>query len=146
MVKGLPQLKRKLEKLRTTTAPQVALAMEASAETICNMMRRLVPVDDGDLKASIGWTWGEAPKGSIKITSAKNGRLILTIYAGDKKAFYARWIEFGTASHVQGGSRPGTQHPGTPPQPFFYPSYRANRKKVKRDISAAIRKAVKAAV
>jgi HK97 gp10 family phage protein len=140
----LPELKRKLERLKETTAPQVALAMEGAADVIVSSMRRLVPVDQGDLKDSIGWTWGEAPKGSIKVAQSKSGRLILTIYAGDEKAFYARWIEFGTAPHAQGGSHPGTQHPGTPPQPFFYPSYRANKKRVKKEISAAIRNAVKA--
>lgn len=137
-LKGLPQLKAKLIKLKEKTAEQIRPAMERAAQSVVDMMKRQVPVDKGDLRDSIGWTWGAGPKGSIKLASV-NG---ITIFAGNEKAFYVRFVEFGTAPHLQGGSRAGTEHPGTNAQPFFFSSWRAMRKSVK----SALRKAIKEAV
>lgn len=142
-LKGLPQLKAKLIRLKQETAKQVRPAMERAAQDLVEMMKRQVAVDKGDLRDSIGWTWGEAPKGSVAISGASLGSMKITIFAGDEKAFYARWVEFGTAPHAQGGSHPGTKHPGNPAQPFFFTSYRASRKAMKATIRKAIRKAVR---
>lgn len=114
--------------------------MEKGAEEIVAMMRSLVPVDSGALRESIGWVWGaEAPAGSLIVAVAKSklGKdLTITIYAGsrDKKrgamdAYYARWVEFGTQKMTK--------------QPYFYVSYRANKKKVVSRIRSATRKAGK---
>lgn len=147
-LKGLPQLKAKLVKLRQETIDKVRAAMEAAASEITGMMRRLVPVEHGDLRDSIGWTWGDAPKGSVSMSHTVGGNTI-TIFAGNEKAFYARWVEFGTAPHnvAKGGgnkSFSGTPipHPGAKARPFFFPSYRASKKQIK----AMIRKAITAAV
>jgi HK97 gp10 family phage protein len=144
-LKGLPELKRKLIRLKEETAPAVRPAMEAAAAEIVRSMKSLVPTDSGDLQNSIGWTWGDAPRGSFSV-SAKIGSNKITIFAGDDKAFYARWVEFGTAPHINGGRVPGSQNPGTSAQPFFFPAYRANRKQVKTMIGKAIRDAVRKAV
>jgi HK97 gp10 family phage protein len=136
--KGLPQLKAKLIRLKEQTAERIRPAMEKAAQDVVDMMKRQVPVEHGDLRDSIGWTWGSAPKGSIKVASASG----ITIFAGNDKAFYARFIEFGTAPHIQGGQFAGTEHPGTPAQPFFFPSWRASKKA----ILAALRKAIGEAV
>lgn len=136
-LKGLPQLKAKLIKLKERTATAVRPAMERAADEVVAMMKRLVPVDSGDLRDSIGWTFGAAPEGALAVATARSGNLKLTIFAGDAKAFYARWVEFGTA--------PGDGHAGTNPQPFFFPSWRAMRKSVKRQIAKAIRDAVRTA-
>ena len=119
----------------------------AGAADIVRMAKSLVPVDSGELQKSIGWTWGKAPKGSLTLgklaASQIAGSLTATVYAGDDKAFYARWVEFGTAPHVVGGKFKGAQHPGTTAQPFFFTAYRANRKSVKRRITSAANKAAK---
>lgn len=145
-LQGLPQLKRKLEKLRTNTAPKVQAAMAIAADKVVAMAKSLVPVDTGALRDSIGWTWGDAPKGSLKVASAKTGTMRLTIFAGSKEAPHARWIEFGTAPHPQGGQYAGTEHPGTQPQPYFFPSWRANKKEIQSLLRKAIREAVREAV
>jgi HK97 gp10 family phage protein len=111
------------------------------------MMKSLVPVlkepdarrRAGALRDSIGWTWGKAPKGATVVATAKanlGGDLTITIYAGSRDkglgaddAFYARWVEFGTQK--------------MPAQPYFYVSYRANKKKVKSRVRRAITKAAK---
>ncbi len=101
-----------------------------------------------ELYNSIGWVWGDAPAGTTMVLGSikagnKRGNFRITIFAGDNKAFYARWVEFGTAPHINGGWFAGTKHPGTRPSPFFYPSWRANRKSAKGKLTRAINKAAK---
>ncbi len=120
--------------------------MEKVADEIVRMMQSLVPYGDGTLMESIGWTWGKAPKGSMVLSTVKaslGGELTLTIFAGNSEAFYARWVEFGTAQHANGGMFPGTRHPGTNAQPFFYVSWRANKKSAVRAVRKATRDAAK---
>lgn len=144
-IKGLKSLNSKLAKLPAAAENRIKEAMSAGADEIVAMMKSLVAVDDGTLRDSIGWTFGEAPKGAIKIGSVKsrNGKLAITIYAGNSEAYYARWVEFGTAAHVNGGMFAGTHNPGTKAQSFFYVSYRANRRRVKSRITRAITKSAK---
>lgn len=120
--------------------------MEEGAEEIVSMMRSLVPVDSWDLHDSIGWTWGKRPKYSQVLATAKasfGGDLTITIYAGNSKVRYAHLVEFGSAAHTNGGMFAGSEHPGTKGQPFFFVSWRANRKKAKARIRRAITKAAK---
>lgn len=141
-LKGLPQLKAKLIKLKEQTAEQIRPAMAQAAQSVVDMMQRQVPVDSGDLRESIGWTFGDKPKYAQAVSRQSVGGLTVTIFAGNTKVRYAHLVEFGTAPHAQGGMFEGTEHPGTNAQPFFYPSWRASRKAVK----AALRKAIKEAV
>lgn len=152
-LKGLPQLKAKLIKLKNETIGKVRTAMEQAATEIVATMKNLAPVEDGDLRNSIGWTWGDAPNGSISMSHTVQGNTI-TIYAGDEKAFYARWVEFGTKAHnvAKGGGNKsfkgqGRQHPGAQAKPFFYVSYRAHKKaaklQIRKAISVAVREAIK---
>ncbi|MHC3940223.1 hypothetical protein ACI0FR_01533 [Paenochrobactrum sp. BZR 201-1] len=112
---------------------EIRKALETSADEIVGMAQRLVPVDKGDLRNSIGWTWGKAPKGAMtlgKVAEASlAGDLTITIYAGNSEAFYARWIEFGTQK--------------MPKQAYFFPSYRANRKRALSRVRRSITKAAK---
>lgn len=138
---GLSKLQKKLNRIPQIAKDQIKTALEQSAEEITGMARRLVPVlkePDGRRKAgvlrdSIGWTWGKAPKGSITLGKvAKDSSaddLTITIYAGNTEAFYARWVEFGTQKMRA--------------QPYFYPSYRANRKRAKSRVRRSITKAAK---
>jgi HK97 gp10 family phage protein len=56
--------------------------------------------------------------------------LRVTVYAGNERAFYARWVEFGTVKMVG--------------RPFFFPAYRAVRRRVRGRLTRATRKAAKA--
>lgn len=142
---GLAKLERKLKRLPKVAEAEIRAAMEAVADEIVRLARSLAPEDDGALRASIGWTWGAPPRGSItlgKVARSSLGKgLTITVYAGNSEAFYARWVEFGTAPHIVGGLFAGSQHPGTRAQPFFYPAFRVNRRAAK----AAIRKANRSA-
>ncbi|MBB3944700.1 HK97 gp10 family phage protein [Rhizobium skierniewicense] len=145
-IQNLDRLKRKLAKLPQVAKQMIRQQMENTAEEIVTMMKNLVAVDDGRLRDSIGWTWGKAPKGSITLASVKStgaDGLTLTIYAGNSEAYYARWVEFGTARHENGGLFAGSIHPGTTAQPFFYVSWRANKRRAVRAVSKATRDAAK---
>lgn len=147
MVKGLASLRRKL----TKTIPDRVLAateraMVKSADEIVASMKAFAPVDDGDLRDSIGWTWGDPPQGAAIVARSGPSRqtgLRITIYAGNDEAFYARWVEFGTAPHAigKGGD---VQHPGATASPFFFPGYRLNQKRAKSRITRELRKAIRA--
>lgn len=145
-IQGLDRLKRKLTQLPVVAKKMIRQQMEKTAEEIVAMMKNLVPVDDGKLRDSIGWTWGKAPKGSITLAAVKSTAadgMTLTIYAGNKEAYYARWVEFGTARHENGGLFAGSEHPGTTAQPFFYVSWRANKRRAVRAVSKATRDSAK---
>lgn len=142
---NLARLNRKLRRLPQLATLHIRSEMEKIADDIVAMMKNLVAVDDGDLRDSIGWTWGKAPKGSLAVASVKSSSndLTLTIYAGNAEAYYARWVEFGTAAHPNKGKFTGTGHPGTSAQPFFFVSFRANKKSAKRAIRKASRDAAR---
>lgn len=142
---GLKKLNAKLKKLPQAAEEAIKRAMAQGADEMVAMMKSLAPRDSGDLVASIGWTWGDAPKGSMSIgkLQSSDGSLALTIYAGDDKAFYARMVEFGTAPHINGGLFKGTKNPGRKKTPFFYVSFRALRRRTKSRISRAITKSAK---
>lgn len=147
-VQGLDRLNRKLKALPKDAEEEISKAMEQSANEIVALAKSLAPVESGDLQMSIGWTWGDAPKGAmvlgkVKSTGRGAGNLQITVFAGGGDAFYARFVEFGTSGHVNGGQFAGTQNPGTTAQPFFYPAYRATRKRAKGRVTRAITRSAK---
>jgi HK97 gp10 family phage protein len=152
MVQGISELKKAVAALPKRVEAAARPAMEAGAEELVKMMKRLAPVDDGDLRDSIGWTWGNAPAGAAVIAqSDPNERGIrITVYAGNAKAYYASFVEFGTAPHnvATGGGNKSFKgvahgHPGTRAHPFFFPSYRALKKRIQSRIKREMKKAIK---
>ena len=139
------RLLRRIAAIPDAIKANIRVAMEAGAEDIVGLMRSLVAVDSGDLKDSIGWTWGAAPRGSMRVASVRGaiGGMTITIYAGNDKAYYARWVEFGTPAHINGGKFRGTENPGVAAQPFFYVAFRAGRKKAKAGVRRAVTKAAR---
>ena len=143
---GLDRLKRKLRAFPKAVEAEISRAMETSANEIVALAKSLAPVDDGDLQRSIGWTWGDAPEGAMvlgKVRSRGAGNLVITVYAGGGDAFYARFVEFGTAPHTNSGRFAGSSHPGTAAQPFFYPAYRALRRRARSRVTRSVNKAAK---
>nr|WP_312970742.1 HK97-gp10 family putative phage morphogenesis protein [Brucella intermedia] len=130
---GRPKLRKKLEALVAVGRDEIRRAMEKSADEIVALAKSLAPVDKGELKDSIGWTWGKAPKGAMTLGKVQSdgvdSEFTITIYAGNSKAYYARWVEFGTQKMAA--------------QPYFYPSYRALRRRSKSRVTRAVTKAIK---
>lgn len=132
-VRGAEALRRRFKAIPDKLRQGIADAMEKQAEAVCVEMRRLAPKGEtGKLTVSIGWTWGAAPKGSISLGAVapdEKSLLRITIYAGGDDAFYARFQEFGTQKMVA--------------NPFFWPTWRKNRTKVRAGISRAVGKALR---
>ena len=137
-----PRLRARLAKIPDIAREAAASAMEECAAEIVAEMKMLAPVDSGDLRDSIGWTWGDIPAGSFMIDEIRSGKnagqqyatLRIKIYAGSREAFYARFIEFGTKTGVRA-------------QPFFFAAYKkwGGKAKFRARIRAAIRKHIKEA-
>jgi HK97 gp10 family phage protein len=102
-------------------------ALRSGARVIANEAKKNVAVQDGDLKRSIR-------TGS----NAKKGRVEAYAKAGDKKAWYYRFVEFGTAAHIIKGRNggmlrfmakdgksiqtPQVSHPGAIAKPYMRPA------------------------
>jgi HK97 gp10 family phage protein len=129
---NLARLQRKLDRLPKITKTLIRSRMEEQADTIVAMMKSLAPEMSGELIDSIGWTWGKLPDGSSVVAAVKSslgGDMTITIYAGDEVAYYAGWQEFGTQN--------------MPAHPYFFVSWRANKKGANRAVRAATRQAAK---
>lgn len=140
MVEGLDRLKRKL----TKTIPKAVIdatvkAMEAGADEVVGMMKRLAPKETGDLAKTIGWTWGDPPKGAMVLGNSAPTRdgLVITIYAGDQSTLVGERAQFQLARLQEFG----TQHMKS--SPFFFPSWRALRKRARGRVTRQMRKAIR---
>jgi HK97 gp10 family phage protein len=166
-VQGLDRLKRQLASLPNSVRAAVDDALAKNAAEMADSIERAAPVADGDLRRSVGWSQGEPPPTSAtgafrirrKDMSARQGiladaGLLYSVYAGDDVAFYARFVEFGTAPGTKGmkvasntGGRRSRKvartHPGTRAQPFFFPVIRSKKRLVKNRVARAARKAMK---
>jgi len=122
-VKGLSDLNKLLNEFPAKVEGNIMRgAMRAGAKVFEDRAKQLVPVKSGSLRDS------------IKVrTRSKRGRVSATVSAGDKKAFYAHMVEFGTAQHfIKPKSRKSlffaglamdvVDHPGAKSKPFMRPA------------------------
>lgn len=150
-LEGFPDLERSILQIekRATRVAITRRALQKAAEPMREMASRYAPVADGDLsdgiKISVRAT-GEVGRAAyaavMRETSgdkvaalsamrtarrafkASNPPAIL--YMGPVKGlFYAKFVEFGTRPHKNGGRFAGSQHPGTAPDPFMRPAFDA---------------------
>lgn len=152
------RLLAKMAALPAQVRSQLKQALARNADELTEMQKRLVPVGPpsgqgrkaglqaGALRDSIVQTWGGAAPAYASVKgSAGEGDpdLSVTISAGNAKVRYAHLVEFPTAPHKVGGKFKGAQHPGTPGTPFFYPPYRALKRKMKSRMTRAAKKAAR---
>lgn len=133
-VHGLSDFQRRWNAIPELVRVNMRAELEDIAEDIVAQMYARAPQRSGDLAGSIQWTWGAPPASSLTIGSVsetENADNRITIFAGDKDAFYARFQEFGTAN--------------MPANPFFYPVWRHNRRRVRSRLLRALRKAIRQA-
>jgi len=133
MVQGLDKFNARWKAIPKRAKINVRAAMEDAANDIVEEMWSRAPEGETlQLGASIGWTWGDAPAGTMtigKVGGKEYGTMRITIYAGGGDAFYARFQEFGTANMSA--------------NPFFFPVWRARKRRVKSRISRAISKSIR---
>ena len=140
-VKGMKELAEALNGLPDRIQANVLRsALRAGAKLIQQEAIQQVPVDSGDLRAS------------IKVgTRSSRGIVQATIKAGGKTAWYAKFIEFGTAAHTitakDGGflSFGGHQyrsvsHPGIQARPFMRPALDGRAQAAIQAVADAMRK------
>lgn len=146
-MQGRERLARRMARLPKTVKAHIREGLEDSAKSITSMQRRLAPRDEGDLEKTITWRWGDENRIAYAIGGAA-APMQVRITAGGRvngvDVRYAHIVEFGSAPHVVGGIFAGAMHPGTPPQPFFFPSYRAQKRSTKNRMRRAFRKAIAA--
>lgn len=125
---------RKGEKNYAAAVAQVAPQfLEKAGAIVQTDAKRMVPVDNGDLRGSI--------------TRRVEGK---TAIVGTNLE-YAQWVEYKTDPHpingpvkINGvGWRYIGMHPGTKEQPFMRPAIDQNRKSLIRDFAALIRKVLR---
>lgn len=126
VLKGGKELQELLNQLPAKIEANVVRGgLRAGAIVIKNAIQDACPVDDGDLKNSV------KVSGRIK---KKYGLISYRVRVGDKKAWYAHLIEFGTKAHeirakdgkslfIGGLMRTNIHHPGARPKPFIRPSF-----------------------
>lgn len=161
MVQGLDALNRRWGAVPERVKEAVRQELEAQAERIVQEMRSIAPKRTGRLAASINWTWGRAPAGSMTIgtvsaggkrAGSKYATMSITLYAGDstttarqrrasgtrrRDANRSGYFDANYARYLEfGTSRMRAR-------PFFYPVWRARRRSVKTRVARAISKAIK---
>lgn len=122
-VQGLAALNKKLAAIPKATRAEVRSVLVKSAAEMVALAQAIVPQDDGDLKASIRQHPG---KHDLAVVVRAGGE-VTTKNGYD----YAIAVEHGTVDTTE--------------QPFFWPAYRAVKKRAKGRATRAIRKAARAA-
>lgn len=140
MVKGVEKFRAKLRDIPKDVKDEVILSMQRMADSIVDDMRAFNPLTDADIE--INWTWGDAPKGAVKVGKVAGrayDKISITIFAKGR-GFAAMWFEFGTAERFhKSGKRTGA----ITARPFFFPVYRANKARAQKAIGAAVRRGFK---
>ena len=156
-VENRERLLKKLAAMPAAVRSAGKQALAEGADEMQAMIKRLVPVGPvsghnkkkglkpGALRDSIVQTWGGGKVRYAALQGTSDGGdpdLTVMLSAGNDAIRYAHIIEFGSAPHEQGGKFKGSQHPGTTAQPFFFPSYRALRKRTKSRVNRSMKKAI----
>lgn len=114
-------------------------ALRAGAAEFRKEARQNVPVDEGDLQASIRVT-----------TRTRRGTVYASVKAGGKRAPHWHWIEFGTAAHkikpkkqqalsFGGAVAREVDHPGGKPKPYMRPAFDSGQRAALAAVAAKIR-------
>ncbi|MFG1330262.1 HK97-gp10 family putative phage morphogenesis protein [Xanthobacter autotrophicus] len=147
---GLASLNRRLKAIpkaaREAVQPALKKAGDDLAKDVAHLAERAR--DSGDLIKSIAVT--TAGNQTPPYSQPGGGQVVpenqVLVTVGNTAVRYGHMVEYGTAPHENRGEFAGTQHPGTEAQPFFWPAFRLNRKKLANRIKRAVGKAVKSEV
>ena len=118
MVQGLAEFNRRWTAIPRLVRQAAIETLEANAEELVSSMRPLLPLAD---------------------TSDRG--LLITVYARADD-FNPAWFEFGTAPRF---TKAGKYSGQIIASPFFWPTYRAKKKRLKSRMTRSITKAIKKA-
>ena len=130
--------KERLFRRLKSTVPGIEKDMQESLEKSGNewvqKAQAFAPKDDLTLMRSIRWS-RRGPRGetTIKVRGSifRLGTPYIWLLAGNNEAFYAGYQEHGTQQHAR--------------QPYFFPSYRLLRRKIRSRLTRSMTKAIKKA-
>jgi HK97 gp10 family phage protein len=141
-VDGLSELNDLLTTLPAAIQNKVMRgALRAGQKVIMDTAKGLVPVGVPSMEnIRLYGAYMGALRDSIKIgTRTSDGKIVCTIRAGNAKAFYASWVEFGTKAHVIKAQNGGKlffggryidkiDHPGAKRVPFMRQAFDAQHR------------------
>lgn len=137
-LRRLPQaMKAAVEEQLTAEAEELAAAMRRAAPVITGALRGSIRVEDGDRPLSKKVIAGGVPETRKRVRKGVADADFAKAKAtgGFKGEFdYSRGVEFGHRTPAGG-------HVAA--EPFFYPTYRARKKAMRRRLTTAARKALK---
>jgi len=145
--RGLDRALARMARLPAQVREEVEKALDDEIEDLAAAMRRAAPVKSGTLRRTIRTGRGKRPLSRIVTMGGPETRVKVRRGVSDRdfarakarggsrgEYDYSRAVEFGHLT-VDGKRVPG--------QPFFWPTYRARRKAMRRRIYAAARMPLK---
>ncbi len=132
------KLHAKFQRVPQLVAQEAGDQLEKEAARLVATIRSLLLDYRDDIE--VGWTFGDAPKGTLKIGTFRGkqfGKLAVTVFADGKNGINARWPEFGTAPRF---TRAGAGRGQIIPTPFFFPGYRARRDAIQTNLRRAVKR------
>jgi hypothetical protein len=144
MVEGVDALRRRFRGIARELEKQLRPELEKQAAQIVAQMNAVKPLP----AIQVEWVWGPPPAGVLNLGRVSRGRSageFISIYATattSRGSFpaVARWFEFGTLNRFQDS---GKFVGAITAQPYFFPVYRANRKRVLGAIGRKVTQTVK---
>lgn len=84
---------KEIQEFLNTLAPKIEKsimrgAVRAGAKVLLDEVKQNIPVLSGDARDSVRIS-----------TSARKGKVTASVKAGNKKVYYLKWVEYGTAAH-----------------------------------------------
>lgn len=118
-LKGARELQALLDSIPAKIEANIVRGgLRAGAKVLLSAIKESAPVDEGHLVASVRIS-----------TSLRKGQVRVFVKVGDKKAWYAHFIEFGTQPHAMSAESSDQErrlHPGARPNPFIRVAYDSN--------------------
>lgn len=154
-VKGLSDLQKALDTLTDKIQNNIMRgALRSGAKVLRDHAKAICPVESSDAfskyKASLGWSPGELQR-SIRLSAKlSGGAVVAKVVAGNKKAFYAHMVEFGTAAHwirpvdakalfFGGQAHKAVYHPGARRNPFMRITFDAHSRAAVEQVGGYVR-------
>lgn len=130
---------RRIARLAPAIKEKIKEGLAESADELVAAQKKAAPKRTGKLAEAIIWEWGAIGRAN------SNPEFTITVHiaAGPQRRI-GPLVEFGVAPHINEGIYAGTQNPGFPAEPFFYPIYRAYKKRIKSRARRAVRDGINA--
>lgn len=131
MAKGAKALQRRLDRIPLDVRAAAATEALLAALGLSEAMKQVVPVDEGDVKASIRVERGKrGDRFYVKAGGPRTTKPVREAGKGNAPSYdYANASEFGTSRQKA--------------KPWFYPTWRRNKKQIRAGIEHEIKKAVR---